>query len=167
MYYIMTLKELRVHRAKTQADLAARLHLQQAAVSQLEGRADMSVSMLRSFIEALGGRMEIKAMFSNEEIAVTGLDKNEVIESLRGLINKRCRLHPMPPERAEDEFYISAVSEDGNVTLEKLSNGQSVEIPIRRILEVLPKTSDAPPTLVIHGSMAWSAQRQLWKFVLG
>ena len=163
----MTLKELRVHRAKTQADLATRLHLQQAAVSQLEGRLDMSVSMLRSFIEALGGKMEIKAMFSNEEVAITGLDKGEVVESLRSLVNQICRIHPMPPERTEDEFLISAVSEDGNVTLEKISNRQTLEIPIRRILEVLPKTSSAPPTLVLHGSLAWSAQRQIWKFVLG
>jgi hypothetical protein len=56
----------------------------------------------------------------------------------------------MPLDHAEDQFLVSQVDESGNVTLQKLSNGQSLEIPVRRILEVLPKMSDAPPTREHH-----------------
>jgi transcriptional regulator with XRE-family HTH domain len=162
----LTLKELRAHRGKTQADLADRLRLQQAAVSKLEARSDLYVSMLRSFIEALGGKMEINAVFSDEKLNITGFDNDEVVEALRSLVHQRCRIDPMPPDRIEDEFIVTSVSEDGNVTLEKVSNRQSLEIPVRRILEVLPKNSMSPPTLVLHGSLAWSAQKELWKFML-
>jgi transcriptional regulator with XRE-family HTH domain len=163
----MTLQELRARRGMTQAELAGRLSMQQAAVSKLETRSDLYVSMLRGFIEALGGKLEITAMFPNERIAVSGLDKSSVLESLQRLVNGPCRIHPMPPERTDDEFRVSQVDESGNVTLEKLSNRQSLEIPVRRVLEVLPAMSDAPPTIVLHGNITWSAHRQLWKFVLG
>ena len=163
----MTLQELRTFRGMTQVNLASRLSLQQASVSKLETRTDLYVSMLRGFIEPLGGKMEITAVFENERIPVTGLDKSGVVESLQGLVNQRCRIHPMPPDHREDEFRVSRVDENGNVTLEKVSNRQSLEIPIRRVLEVLPKNSSVPPTIVLHGStIAWSAHRQLWNFVL-
>jgi len=163
----MTLQELRARRGMTQMHLASRLSLQQAAVSKLETRSDLYVSMLRSFIEALGGKMEITAVFENERIPVTGLDKSGVVESLQALVNQPCRIHPMPTDHADDEFRVSRVDENGNVTLDKISNSQSLEIPIRRVLEVLPKNSGAPPTIVLHGStIAWSAHRELWKFVL-
>jgi transcriptional regulator with XRE-family HTH domain len=163
----VTLQELRTRRGLTQAEVAGRMSMQQAALSKLENRKDLYVSMLRGFIEALGGKLEINAVFPNEEIAVSGLDKTGVLECLPGLVNHLCRIHPMPPDRAEDQFRVSAVDESGNVTLEKLSNHQRLEIPVRRVLEVLPATSSAPPTIVLHGSLAWSAHRQLWNFVLG
>lgn len=141
--------------------------MQQAALSKLENRKDLYVSMLRGFVEALGGKLEINIVFPNEKISLSGLDKASLLESLTGLVNHLCRLHPMPPDRVEDQFRVSAVDESGNVTLEKLSNRQSLEIPVRRVLEVLPATSSAPPTIVLHGSLAWSAHRQLWNFVLG
>lgn len=163
----MTLQEIRTRRGVTQAEVAGRMSMQQAALSKLENRKDLYVSMLRGFVEALGGKLEINVVFPNEKIPLSGLDKASVLESLNGLVNHLCRLHPVPPDRIEDQFRVSAVDESGNVTLEKLSNRQSLEIPVRRVLEVLPATSSAPPTIVLHGSLAWSAHRQLWNFVLG
>jgi len=163
----MTLQALRVYRGMTQAELAGRLSMQQAALSKLESRKDLYVSMLRSVVEALGGRLEISAVFPTENVAIEGLDRSGVQESLQKLVNHLCRMHPMPSERAEDQFRISSVDEGGNVTLEKLSDHQRLEIPMRRVLEVLPATSDAPPTIVLHGSLAWSAHKQLWNFVIG
>lgn len=163
----MTLQEIRTRRGVTQAEVAGRMSMQQAALSKLENRKDLYVSMLRGFVEALGGKLEINIVFPNEKISLSGLDKASMLESLTGLVNHLCRLHPMPPDRVEDQFRVSAVDESGNVTLEKLSNQQSLEIPVRRVLEVLPATSSAPPTIVLHGSLAWSAHRQLWNFVLG
>ena len=54
----MPLHELRRARALTQRELAAMLKVNQPAVSKLEQRADVYVSSLRSYIEAVGGRTE-------------------------------------------------------------------------------------------------------------
>lgn len=51
---LATVKDVRIERGATQAHLATRLGMTQAALSRLEGRADLSISMLRSYVEALG-----------------------------------------------------------------------------------------------------------------
>jgi hypothetical protein len=52
----MALGELRAARALTQEHLSTLLGVQQSAISKLERRADMYVSTLRHFIEAMGGQ---------------------------------------------------------------------------------------------------------------
>jgi transcriptional regulator with XRE-family HTH domain len=59
----MALDELRAALELTQEQLAAVLEIRQAAVSKLERRTDMYVSTLRRFINAMGGRLEIRAVF--------------------------------------------------------------------------------------------------------
>lgn len=59
----MTLRELRDLRERSQVELGERLGIKQAAVSKLERRADMYLSTLRNFIEAMGGSLEIVARF--------------------------------------------------------------------------------------------------------
>lgn len=49
------LAHLRKLQGLTQTELAGRLHVKQAAVSRMEGRADMKVSNLIRYLEALGG----------------------------------------------------------------------------------------------------------------
>jgi ribosome-binding protein aMBF1 (putative translation factor) len=61
----MTLAELREARQRSQADLAGRLGVKQAAVSRIERRTDMYVSSLRHVVEAMGGRLDIIARFPN------------------------------------------------------------------------------------------------------
>ena len=58
-----TLQELRKASARSQIQLAHTLGVKQAAISKLERRTDMYVSTLRSFVEAMGGRLEIIATF--------------------------------------------------------------------------------------------------------
>jgi len=60
-----TLQQLRKVREKSQKDIAKELHIKQAAVSKLERRTDMYISSLRSYIEAMGGELEITAKFPN------------------------------------------------------------------------------------------------------
>ncbi len=55
----MTLKELRQAREYSQQLIAELLHVNQAAVSKLEHRADMYLSTLRSFVQATGGNLEL------------------------------------------------------------------------------------------------------------
>ena len=51
----MPLHELRRARELTQRDMAKMLKVNQPAVSKMEQRADVYVSSLRSYIEAVGG----------------------------------------------------------------------------------------------------------------
>jgi DNA-binding transcriptional regulator YiaG len=67
----MALHELRQARAKSQEELAATLHVGQSAVAKMERRADMYVSNLRRYVEALGGKLEITAKFPDTEVAIT------------------------------------------------------------------------------------------------
>lgn len=59
----MTLREVREARERSQRVVGEVLHINQAAVSKIERRTDMYVSTLRSFIEAMGGELEIIARF--------------------------------------------------------------------------------------------------------
>ncbi len=67
----MPLHELRRARALTQRDLAATLKVNQPAVAKLEQRADVYVSSLRSYIEAVGGKLKIIAEFPEGEVHIT------------------------------------------------------------------------------------------------
>jgi DNA-binding Xre family transcriptional regulator len=59
----MPLEELRSARNITQTHLASLLQITQASVSKMEKRTDMYVSTLRSFVQAMGGELEIRAIF--------------------------------------------------------------------------------------------------------
>ncbi len=71
----MPLHELRRARALTQQELAASLHVSQPAVAKLEQRADIYVSSLRSYIEAVGGHLRIVAEFPEGEVAITNFSR--------------------------------------------------------------------------------------------
>ena len=59
------LSQLRKARKLTQADLAGKLGVDQAAVSRVENRGDLYLSTLREYVEAMGGQLEIRADFPN------------------------------------------------------------------------------------------------------
>ena len=59
----MALAELREAMGLTQERLAKVLRINQAGVSKIESRSDIFVSTLRKAIEAMGGKLEIRAKF--------------------------------------------------------------------------------------------------------
>jgi DNA-binding XRE family transcriptional regulator len=59
----LTLREIRKAQQQSQKAVAKRLKVNQPEVSKIERRADMYVSTLRSYIEAMGGSLEIVAKF--------------------------------------------------------------------------------------------------------
>jgi len=61
------LYELRHAEAVSQVDLAGRLDVTQGAISKLEHADDVRVSTLRLYLEALGARLELVAVFDEEE----------------------------------------------------------------------------------------------------
>ena len=69
----LPLAEVRKARAMTQVRLAELLQVNQAAISKLEQRSDMYLSTLRSYIEAMGGSLEVRAVFPEGEISLERL----------------------------------------------------------------------------------------------
>lgn len=69
----LPLQELRHARELTQAALAESMACGQDEVSKLERRADMLVSTLRRYVEAMGGTLEIVANFPDGEVRIASL----------------------------------------------------------------------------------------------
>ncbi len=53
------LRELRRIAGKAQADIASALNIKQPSVSKIENQTDMYLSTLRSYVEAVGGELEL------------------------------------------------------------------------------------------------------------
>lgn len=66
----MPLHELREARRLTQEQLGEQLGVAQAEVSKLERRTDMYVSTLGRIIRAMGGRLELRAIFPDGEVTI-------------------------------------------------------------------------------------------------
>ena len=66
----MALDELRAARKLTQTALARVLEVNQSEISKIENRTDMYVSTLASYIEAMGGSLEICAVFPDGKVKI-------------------------------------------------------------------------------------------------
>ena len=71
----MPLQQLRNAREMTQTRLAEVLEMDQGNISKLEKRTDMYLSTLRSYVEAMGGVLEIRAVFPDGEVKIDLLNK--------------------------------------------------------------------------------------------
>jgi DNA-binding transcriptional regulator YiaG len=81
----ITLQELRKARELTQQDVAASLNVNQAAISKMEGQADMRISTLRKLLSTMGGQLKLVAEFPDCEVAIDGIgDVIGVIRSRGG-----------------------------------------------------------------------------------
>lgn len=59
----LSLRDLRKARAKTQTAVAKELGIGQEGVSRIEKRSDLMLSTLRSYVEAMGGKLHLVAAF--------------------------------------------------------------------------------------------------------
>jgi len=66
----MPLEELRAARELTQTSLAKILDVGQSEVSKIEKRTDMYVSTLASYVKAMGGELEICAVFPDGKVKI-------------------------------------------------------------------------------------------------
>ena len=81
----LSLAELRRARQKTQEELAQALETTQSGISRLEHQADLYVSTLRKYVEAVGGRLEIDAVFPDARIPIATFGRlDEEIETDAG-----------------------------------------------------------------------------------
>ena len=70
----MPLDALRKAREMTQLQLSEVLGVHQSEVSKIEHRADICVSTLVEYVEALGGHLEIRAVFPDREVRISQFD---------------------------------------------------------------------------------------------
>ncbi|NVN11410.1 XRE family transcriptional regulator [Nguyenibacter vanlangensis] len=66
----MDLAELRRAHVMSQKQIAELLGVNQASVAKMEKRADMYISTLRSYIEAMGGELQIVARFPDHAVPI-------------------------------------------------------------------------------------------------
>src|SRR5882724_11884242 len=59
----MALEELRSAKQLTPADMAEMLDVPQSSICRIEQRADMYLSTLRNYVQAMGGVLQIQAVF--------------------------------------------------------------------------------------------------------
>jgi transcriptional regulator with XRE-family HTH domain len=72
----LTLQNLRKARGLTQEELAERLEMRQDGISRLENRPNLSIATLRTYIEAMGGELELIARFPDQQsVVLTGLSE--------------------------------------------------------------------------------------------
>lgn len=64
----LTLQELRKRQKVTQEDIAKLLGINQENVSRMERRENIRLSTLKDYIEALGGEVQIQAVFPDNQI---------------------------------------------------------------------------------------------------
>lgn len=64
------LREIREALGVTQRQLAKRLGVEQSSVSRAERRRDLLMSTLRSFVEAMGGELEVRAHFPDTDVRI-------------------------------------------------------------------------------------------------
>lgn len=56
---VESLRELRKAAGKAQAEIAATLKIKQPSISKIEKQTDMYLSTLRSYVEAIGGELDL------------------------------------------------------------------------------------------------------------
>ena len=61
--------------SKVSGKLAQTLHVDQSAISKLEHRTDMYVSTLRRCIAAMGGQLEIRAVFPEGTVRISQFER--------------------------------------------------------------------------------------------
>ncbi|MGD0188732.1 MAG: helix-turn-helix domain-containing protein [Roseiarcus sp.] len=71
----MTLRDLRKAHELTQERMAEALHISQDGVSRIEKRSDFLLSTLRSYVEAMGGKLRLVAEFPDRKpVTLSNLD---------------------------------------------------------------------------------------------
>lgn len=66
----MGLHELRRARKQTQTALAENMGVRQSEVSKIEQRADMRLATLHDYVRGLGGELQLRAVFPEEEMQI-------------------------------------------------------------------------------------------------
>ena len=80
----LTLRAVREAAGRTQIDIREASRIDQSDISRLEGRPTLDESQLltiRSYVAALGGRLDLVAVFGDKKIILTGVPAKESSET--------------------------------------------------------------------------------------
>jgi transcriptional regulator with XRE-family HTH domain len=86
----MTLRDLRKAQKLTQGQMAAVLKIGQDSVSRIEKRSDLMLSTMRSYVEAMGGSLDLVVRFA---------DRGPVVLSSLGEIGSEGEKAPAKKQR--------------------------------------------------------------------
>jgi hypothetical protein len=85
----MSLQELRQNITSfSQEEIAGMLEVTQGYISKLERQDDMLLSNLYAYVEALGGHVEIRARFPNQEVQINQFGE---VEKLKAALAPRAK----------------------------------------------------------------------------
>src|SRR5580692_1174118 len=98
----MALDELRNAKQLTQADMAELLDVPQSSISRIEQRADMYLSTLRNYVQAMGGVLQIQAVFPEGGTVISAASETMKIN----LTSFRCEPQPAGPINSEHGLFI-------------------------------------------------------------
>src|SRR4030081_1915842 len=89
----MTLQDLRKAQKLTQEQMAAALHIGPDSVSRIEKRTDFLLSTLRTYVQAMGGSLDLVVRFADRDRVI--LSSLEDITTAKGKPRsvKRARKH--------------------------------------------------------------------------
>ena len=84
----LTLRTLREAAGKTQVDVKEASGIDQGDISRLEARADFDdcqLETLQRYVAALGGHLDLVAVFGDKRIALAGVEKGRESPANKGL----------------------------------------------------------------------------------
>ena len=140
----MALDELRKARQLTQADMAEMLDVPQSSISRIEQRADMYLSTLRSYIHAMGGVLQIQAVFPDGcAVAISRFGEYEdwpYEVSARRESNGTYRLDARPLDQGVPLSTKALKVQSFTRTLKALRLAESHVSSVRKSLEDAPRT---------------------------
>ena len=162
----MALEELRCAKQLTQADIAEMLDVPQSSVSRIGQRADMYLSTLRNFIQAMGGVLQIRAIFPDVGTVVInrfGDDEErpyEVLVRTEGNGTYRLRAVPcsVPGHNGGELLSTRALRVSGLVKVMK-----ALHLPEPQIVAVRENLENAPEAKLgiargVEGNRVFSVQ---------
>lgn len=88
----MSRQQLRQIRNRTQVEIAQALGITQDGVSRLEQRADILISTLRKYVQAMGGNLSILAEFPDQApVKLAGFTEENDAPAVAARLRKRAK----------------------------------------------------------------------------
>lgn len=135
----MALDELRNAKRLTQSDMAEMLDVPQSSISRIEQRADMYLSTLRNYIHAMGGVLQIQAVFPDGGAVVISrfgdYEERDYVVRVRAERSGAYRLEAQPVDRGAPLSTKPLKPHVFTKTLKALHLGEAQISAVRKSLE--------------------------------
>lgn len=136
----MALEELRAAKQATQMDMAELLDVPQSSICRIEQRADMYLSTLRNYIHAMGGVLQIQAIFPDGGTVIINrfgeYEDRPYVVRIHAEANGTFRLRARPWHNQGPTLSTKALKSSGFMKTMKALHVAELQISaIRRSLE--------------------------------